>query len=115
MATLPWPLSARFAAALTWCLVCGWELRRIVVAWADCQSLRISAEGEVRVLGRNGEWVRARLLSGSLLLRHWAWIRIHREDGPVGAELLRGSCREGDDWRRLQVIWRHVGDSGRSC
>jgi hypothetical protein len=98
------------AAALAWCLACAWELRRIVAAWADCQSLRIGVAGEFRVLGGDGEWTRARLLPGSLLLRRWAWIRIHREDGVIVTELLRGSCRKCHDWRRLQVIWRHIGD-----
>ena len=108
--TLPLSRIARMAAALTWCLVCAWELWRIRAAWADCRALRVFGDGEIRVRGRGGEWVRARLLPGSLLLRRWAWIRIRREDGPVFAELLQGSCRIRHDWRRLQVIWRHVGD-----
>ena len=110
IATLPLSLSARMATALTWCVASVWELWRIGTGWADCRALRIFGDGQIRVRGGGDEWVRARLLPGSVLLRRWAWIRVRREDGPVFAELLRGSCRIRHDWRRLQVIWRHVGD-----
>jgi len=48
-----------------------------------------------------------------VLLRKVGWIRLSFEL-PTGrklilGELLRGDGRRGEDWRRLQVIWRHIG------
>jgi len=60
-------------------------------------------------LDADGNWHPARLLPGSMLLRRVGWIRWDDGCGRQYAELLRGRSRESDDWRRLQVIWRHIG------
>ncbi len=67
------------------------------------------ADGSLRVFGANGGWYTARLATGTVVLRRYAWIRCRMEPGRYCAELLRGNCRKSDDWRRLQVIWRHIG------
>jgi hypothetical protein len=76
---------------------------------ALCRRLRMSAGGELLLLDPLGNWHTARLLPGSVLLRRIGWIRLETGIGQRCAELVRGSCRESDDWRRLQVIWRHIG------
>jgi hypothetical protein len=68
--------------------------------YPDCLLLR---------LDRERRWRPVRLLPGSVVLPRLAWIRFETECGIRAAELLRGNCRESDNWRRLQVIWRHVG------
>ena len=61
------------------------------------------------------EMAAAAAVTGSLLLRRTAWIRIQSERGEVFAELLRGKCRRSVNWRRLHVIWRHIGAAPGSC
>jgi len=103
------PAVLLIAASVAWLLLSGWELRRIRHGYARCRRLRLSAGGELSRLDGDGNWQQARLLPGSVLLRRVGWIRWDDECGQPYAELLRGRCRESDDWRRLQVIWRHIG------
>jgi hypothetical protein len=53
------------------------------------------------------------MLSGGVLLSELGWIRLSvvLPDGRklVLGEFVRGNARESADWRRLQVIWRHIG------
>jgi hypothetical protein len=109
IASLPWSPLVLTALAAVWLGWSGWELLRLHRAWADCQGFRISADGEASVLGADGRWCPATVLDGSVLLRRCGWVRLQTGSGPAFAEPLRGSCRESRDWRRLQVIWRHVG------
>ncbi len=103
------PAALLIAASVAWLLFSGWELRRICHGYARCRRLRLSAGGELSRLDGAGNWHLARLLPGSVLLRRVGWIRWDDERGRQYAELLLGRCRESDDWRRLQVIWRHIG------
>lgn len=96
-------------------IVCGWlflggrEMAQTWRGYALGGALRISRDAriEVRVVG--GEWRTASLLSGSLVLPGVAWLRISVGAGPVYGELLTGNPRKNKDWRRLLVIWRHIG------
>jgi len=92
-----------------WLALCARELIMTVRGYALCCRLRMLVGGELLLLDPLGNWQRARLLPGSVLLRRIGWIRLETGIGHRGAELVRGSCRESDDWRRLQVIWRHIG------
>jgi hypothetical protein len=108
---LPGPAVLRVAIALGWCAWCWRELVRLRRAWSVCEALRIDAAGDVAIMCPDRDWAPARLLPGSVLLRRAAWIRIEAADGSVFAEPLRGTCRKCHDWRRLQIIWRHIGAS----
>lgn len=97
-------------------IVCGWFFlcgREMVQTWrgyASSGALRISSDAciEVRLVG--GEWRTASLLAGSLVLPGVAWLRISvGAGGPAYGELLTGNSRKNEDWRRLLVIWRHIG------
>jgi hypothetical protein len=61
------------------------------------------------------EWVSGELLSGSIVHRRFAWIRVRSNCGLLITEFLRGDARASPEWRRLQVIWRHIGAQTRSC
>lgn len=74
-----------------------------------CELLRIAPDGGVEVLAPDGCWFRATLLAGTIVLRSFAWLRFEADNGQRFAELLRGKCPQNKDWRRLQVIWRHLG------
>jgi hypothetical protein len=106
---LPLHGAASFIGSCTWLAWCAWELLRISRGYALCCRLRVSADGKVLLLDPHGDWQAARLLPGCVLLRRIAWIRLQTGSGHRFAVLIRGSCRESVDWRRLQVIWRHIG------
>jgi len=91
------------------------EQIRLRRAYRRCARLRIDCDGNLRVFDRQGDWQAGTLLAGSVLLRRAGWIRIRTDDGHVFAELVRGHCRHSADWRRLQVIWRHVGAVPVNC
>jgi hypothetical protein len=109
VASLPWSPALLIAIGAAWAGRSGWELLRLCRAWTDCLGLRLAADGGAKTLGADGRWRPAGVLNGSVLLRRWGWVRLRTESGTVFAEPLRGSCRKSHDWRRLQVIWRHVG------
>ncbi len=111
--TLPVAPELRAAVVMTWLALAANELSRVRRAWYACQALRFSADGTVAVLMPGQLWQPARLLSGGILLRSVGWIRLSVAL-PTGrkfvlGELLRGDCRNGADWRRFHVIWRHIG------
>jgi len=99
----------RCLAVLAWI---GWsarELRVIADGYKRFGRIRIDSEGNVELLIGEGDWVAARLLSGSVVLEKYAWLRIKPRNGRRYAEFIRGDTREDETWRRLQVIWRHLG------
>ena len=99
----------RIAASLFWLFYCIQELRIIRAAYSQYFAVNIDAVGEVRLVTRSGEYHAAVLLPGSVLLPSYAWLRFKTENGLVFGELMRGNSRESKHWRRLQVIWRHIG------
>lgn len=106
---LPLDLAAKMLACAAWG---GWsvcEIARVIRSHRWGHGIRLAPGGAVAVLGTHGLWLRARLLPGSIVLRRLAWLRIDVEGKGAVFELVRGDCREGQDWRRLQVIWQHIG------
>ena len=69
----------------------------------------LDADGGIRCRRGPGIWERLELLPGSVVTSGWAWLRLGEAGGPDYAELLRGDMRQSHDWRRFQVIWRHIG------
>ena len=95
--------------ALGWSAYTAWELCKAMSGYATTRVLRIAADGSLRRRDATGCWRPARLLEGSVVLARLAWIRFETEHGTTVAELFRGDPRKSHDWRRLQVIWRHIG------
>jgi len=54
----------------------------------------------------------ASIEAGSVVLWHFAWLRFRTENGRRHVELMRRKTAQNKDWRRLQVIWRHLGAGG---
>ena len=108
-------LSVKVVLGLAWALVVGRELVRHRRAYSRNGIMRVGAGGEIEVQRPDGHWRRSELCAGSMVLERLAWLRIRTSGRLKYAELLRGNSRESDDWRRLQVIWRHIGASRRSC
>ena len=113
--TMPVHASLRLLGCCAWLLMSGLELYRMRCAYARFLKLRITACGDAWVRDRHGDWQAARLLYGSVLLRNVGWIRLVTRDGTRLAEPLRGHCRRSAGWRRLQVVWRHIGAVPVSC
>ena len=113
IAGLDAPLALRVCGIAAWTVVLGAQLRALRRGWSACEALRVHADGAVTVLGPDGEWSTGQLEPDGVLLRRWGWIRLRlgsgRGSGRPFAEPLRGTCRESCEWRRLQVVWRHVG------
>lgn len=107
--TLPVPLLQRGAAAGLWSAWCGWSIWCLIGAWSTYVAFRIAPDGSVRMLRRDGEWRDAVLLPGSVLLQDRGWVRLRPYGGRACAEPLCRARQNRQDWRRLQVIWRHVG------
>lgn len=107
--------SLRLLACCGWLLMSGLELYKMRCAYGRFLKLRITACGDAWLRDRHGDWQAASLLPGSVLLRHVGWIRLAARDGTRVAEPLRGHCRRSAGWRRLQVVWRHIGAVPGSC
>ncbi len=99
----------RVLGCLGWAAFGRFELRRLEQGFDACAAIRVDSNGDFAVLKNNDNWVPASLMTGSVLLRKLGWMRLQDESGQVFLELIRGNARQSQDWRRLQVIWRHIG------
>lgn len=102
----------RLAASSLWLLVSERELRVMANGYKRYRGIRLDANGDAALLTRDGDWSPATLLAGSLVLPSLAWLRLKDQDGRQRVELIACKCPENKAWRRLQVIWRHLGAGG---
>ena len=110
--SLPLAAAYKFLVAFLWLALSAYEWISNRRAYARYGILRIDAEGSVERRSNDGTWQKHALRSGSVVLARLAWLRLVTADGLRYAELVRGDARESNDWRRFQVIWRHVGAAG---
>ena len=106
---MPYPVFLRLSAAVVWGYFAAHEIAMLRRAYGRYRVLELDNNEDIRLLDFDGNWHRARLLPGSVLLRRAGWLRVRDARGRVFGEPVRGSCRDGRAWRRLQLIWRHVG------
>jgi hypothetical protein len=99
----------RGAGCLGWLGLGCFELRRVERGFQYCKALRVRPGGEIELQNPDLEWEPATLQSGSVLMGHFAWLRVQTGGGRQCAEFLQGDARASPDWRRLRVIWRHIG------
>ena len=109
IASLGVTLSVRTVLAAVWLIVFARQWLQFRHAYIRNGILRVDSDGEIRCRRRPGDWELLELLPGSVVTSGWAWLRLGEAEGPVYAELLRGDIRQSHDWRRFQVIWRHIG------
>lgn len=109
LVTLPIAPSWRALAAVAWLLVNVRNLLVIANGYKCYQRIRIEHNGSVTLQAADGCWFPATLIPGSVVLSRVAWLRFRAEDGRKFAELVCEKNARNKGWRRLQVIWRHVG------
>jgi hypothetical protein len=107
--SLPLSTLLRVLGVFLWGLMTLRELSQLRRGWERCIGLKFDANGEVGILDSDYEWHPAQLVTGSILLRPVGWLRLKTASGHVFAEPVRAEHQQLRDWRRLQVIWRHVG------
>jgi len=107
--SLPFALGWRALGAGLWALACCYELRAITCAHRNCHLVRIEQDGNILVTMTDGSCMPATLSAGSVVLASFAWLRFTAENGRRHVELFRRESPGSKDWRRLQVIWRHLG------
>jgi hypothetical protein len=105
----------RIAVALGWCFRAGREIADISTSHKRYSRLRVFADGSVELCAADGEWQAAAIGRGCVVLPTVAWLNLPLSGGGRYRALLRGDARESKQWRRLQVIWRHLGAAGGSC
>jgi len=110
--TLDLDVALRGAACLVFFAIGRFELQQVERGFDACIAIRLSADGAVALCSQDREWRPGTLQTGSVVLRHFAWLRVRTIDGRNYVELLRGDTRRSVQWRRLQVIWRHIGAAG---
>ena len=111
IAAMHLPVAARLGLAAAWLAVTGREIGVLSRAWRRIDAITVDAGGEFRLVHRDGRREAARLLPGSILLSDFGWLRIAVDGRAAFAVPIRGDGRQSHDWRRLQVIWRHLGAS----
>ena len=109
IASLGIAVSVRSVLAAVWLIVFARQWLQFRNAYIRNGILRVDSDAEISCRRSTGSWEPLELLPGSVVTSRWAWLRLAEADGPVYAELLRGEIRQSHDWRRFQVIWRHIG------
>lgn len=106
---LPINAIARAAAAISWCFLAAVDVASLAAMHKRFSRLRIYPDGTAELRQSDGDWQAAVITHGSLVLPGIAWLRLRLRDGGYYRGLVRGSSCESKQWRRLQVIWRHLG------
>jgi hypothetical protein len=103
------PVAKTVAGVAGFAWIC-WSCAEVLTYWRIYRrwlGFRVAAGGETQVFGR-GECCSAKVMPGSVILSEVAWVRLQAENGDVWGELVAGSHRESEEWRRFQVIFRHL-------
>ena len=107
--SLPMPWQWRALAAVGWCAWAARDLWLIASGHKVCHSIELGADGSARVFDGSGCCEVATLRAGSVVLPPLAWLRLQTGSGRLHGELLRRKTQQTHQWRRMQVIWRHLG------
>ena len=104
----PFPALAKAAAVMVWILWSTWELVSLWRVYRGCSGYRVYENGEIEVFDDRGGYRSGKVLPGTVVMPGWAWLRVGLTDGPTWGEALTGRTRESQQWRRFQVIFRHL-------
>ena len=104
---LPISVASRSVTVAGWFFWTAGELLTYWRVYGRWLAYSLSADGEVRAFGRR-ENCTAKVMPGSIVLAEVAWLRLQAENGDKWGELVAGKHRESEEWRRFQVIFRHL-------
>ena len=107
LGTLPIDPFLRSCSIVAWSAWLAWNLSRRRMAERQLLRIRLFADGTAALLRPDGSWTLVKVAADSTVLAGLAWLSFSPGAGRSHTELLRGNSRECEDWRRLQVIWRH--------
>ena len=99
----------RWLGGMGWTLAVAGRAGLVLAAQLRCRQLNVHADGSVLLQDQSGGWQAATFRNGTVVLSGLAWLDLRTDDGRGYSALFRGNCRESEQWRRLQVIWRHMG------
>jgi hypothetical protein len=68
----------------------------------------VYADGTVDILACDGSRKSGVYAAGSIAGRRIAWLRVRGSDGRLVSEIVARKTQESEEWRRFQVICRHV-------
>ena len=106
---LPIDVRLRAFATLVWGLWVGTQWFLITSAHKRYRRVRIHSDGTAALLDRSGDWHPAVVSDDCIVLASYAWLKLKPASGGSYCELMRAASSENKQWRRLQVIWRHLG------
>jgi hypothetical protein len=109
IACLPLDGAWRAVLLLVWALMCSRDLWVVATGHRHCTGIRIEHTGNMLVYKHGNGCCTAAISAGSVVLQQIAWLRFQAEDGRRHVELIRRKTAQNKDWRRFQVIWRHLG------
>ncbi|MDX1506771.1 MAG: hypothetical protein R3358_00735 [Woeseiaceae bacterium] len=104
------PLSRPLAVAgsVAWIFRVSRELAALWRVYGRLVGYRLFAGGDITVYTDAGPGLDGRVAPGTLVTRRWAWLRVVTSDGRAWAELVAGDAAGSQQWRRFQVIFRHL-------
>ncbi len=85
------------------------EMIRMTAGAARVRLLRLDESGHIVAERPDGGTECLTLLTGSLVLRRFAWLRLRFPDNRQYAELICGDPAKDLEWQRLQLIWQQSG------
>ncbi len=107
--TLPVGIAWKVLWLSLWVASGARDLWLIASGYKRCSRLRLHHDGNVQAWSPDGHCAAARLSAGSLVTTGFAWLRVELAGGRRLGLLVRRNASEIKAWRRLQVIWRHLG------
>lgn len=108
---LPIGRELRWLGSAGWGLAVGVRGGLLAASQRRYRQVNIYADGSLFLRDRGGGWQAASLGNNSVVLSRLAWIDLVPADGRRFCGLFLGNSCENEQWRRLQVIWRHPGSS----
>ena len=113
--SVPIDILLRALAASVWLLWGGVQWLLITSAHKRYRRVRIHSDGTAALLDSSGKWHAAGICKDCIVLANYAWLKLKPAPGGTYCELMRAESPGDKQWRRLQVIWRHLGTAHRSC
>ena len=99
---------ARAILALAWIADSLRDLGRQARCHARVRRLMLDSHGSACSQDCRGKQYKTQILKGSVVVRHWAWLRLGFDDGLHYVEWFSSRHCSPQTWRRLQMMWRHA-------